>query len=109
MWLESLGFLPEVRFPALSGKRRFEWDWCHDELNIAVEYQGKGVGHQGFAAVERDYEKTTEGQLCGFLVIQCSAVSARDGRCQRWVDLAIEQRSECAEVDDRGTSDRAGE
>lgn len=92
LWLSLLGFESEVPFKGLSGKQRWRWDFLHTSSKTAVEYNGKGVGHQSYRGVERDYSKVTEGQLCGFLVVQCSAESVRDGRCTAWVEAALQMR-----------------
>lgn len=92
LWLELHGFQPEVRFGGTSGKRRWRFDYQHSDLPIALEYHGKGVGHQSYRGVERDYEKQTEAALCGITVIVCSAPSVEDGRCHAWVEKAIDMR-----------------
>lgn len=92
LWLESLGFAPEVRFRGLSGTRQFRWDWAHERMGIAVEYNGimgRDPSHSSIAGILRDDEKTTEGQLCGFTVIRCNAKTVGDGRCQAWIEFAI--------------------
>jgi hypothetical protein len=92
LWLSLMGFESEVPFKGLSGKRRYRWDFAKGK--VAVEFQGKGAGHQSYRGVERDYDKVTQGQLCGFTVIQCSAESVTDGRCQSWIEAAIQMRED---------------
>ena len=87
--LQALGFVPEVPFPGLTGKRRWRWDWARGR--VAVEYHGVGVGHQGVRGSFRDHEKTTEGVLAGWLVIQCNRSTVSSGRCLEWVDAALAQ------------------
>lgn len=100
LWLSLLGFEQEVPFTGLSGKRRYRWDFCRDW--IAVEYHGFGRGkekgeerggHETRAGLTRDREKVTEGQLCGYTVIQCSAETIEDGRCQTWIETALQLRA----------------
>ena len=88
LYLTSLGFRAEVPFKGLSGKRRWRWDWALGA--VAVEYHGIGVGHQSIRGSWRDHEKSTEGQLCGFTVIQCNVASVDDGRCHDWIAKAME-------------------
>lgn len=88
LYLSHLGFEREIRFPGRSGRRRWRWDYLKGR--VAVEYHGIGVGHQSIGGTWRDHEKVTEGQLCGFLVVQCNVESVRDGRCYEWVDAALE-------------------
>ena len=92
LYLTSLGFQAEVPFKGLTGKRKFRWDFAKD--SVAVEYHGvvrNGPGgHQSIAGTWRDHEKVTEGQLCGFTVIQCNVASVDDGRCFQWIDRALE-------------------
>lgn len=87
--LEALGFAAEFPFRGLTGKRKWLWDWFLDD--VAVEYHGIGVGHQGIRGSWRDHEKVTEGQLAGYTVIQCNVGSVSDGRCMRWVTLALDR------------------
>lgn len=87
LYMHALGFPAEVPFKGLTGKRKWRWDWAAH--GVAVEYHGIGVGHQGVAGSWRDHEKVTEGQLCGWIVIQCNAGSVRDGRCFNWIERAL--------------------
>jgi len=91
-FLGLLGFAVEVPFRGLSGKRRFAFDWARSDLRIAVEYQGKGPGHMSVRGAYRDHEKTTEAQLCGWLLIQCNAKTIENGQCQTWVETALAVR-----------------
>lgn len=83
------GFALEVPFRALSGTRQFRWDAAHEGAGVAVEYSGFGPGHQWNAGLERDQEKVTEGQLCGWTVIICNSRSVKDGRCLDWIETAL--------------------
>jgi hypothetical protein len=87
------GFTLEVPFRGLSGTRRWRWDAARlnaDETGgVAVEYQGFGPGHQWSAGMERDMEKLSEGQLCGWTVIVCGSSSVNSGRCYELVELAL--------------------
>lgn len=87
LYMHALGFVAEVPFKGLTGKRKWRWDWAKG--TVAVEYHGIGVGHQSVKGTWRDHEKTTEGQLCGFTVIQCNAGSVKDGRCFDWIERAV--------------------
>ena len=53
-WLGLLGFAPEVPFRGLSGKRQWRFDFAHPTAMVAVEYQGKGVGHMSVSGTFRD-------------------------------------------------------
>lgn len=92
LYMTALGFEAEVPHRGLNGKRRWRWDWAKGR--VAVEYHGVGVGHQGVAGSFRDHEKTTEGTLCGWIVIQCNRATVKSGKCQEWVELALEQAAE---------------
>lgn len=83
------GFALEVPFRALSGTRNFRWDAAHEDAGVAVEYSGFGPGHQWNAGLERDQEKVTEGQLCGWTVVICNSRSVNDGRCLGWIETAL--------------------
>lgn len=90
-WLASLGFAAETPFRGLNGTRRFRWDWSRGR--VAVEWQGimgGGPSHLSLKGAARDHQKVSEGQLCGFIVIQCNAMNLDSGDCVRWVELAME-------------------
>lgn len=95
--LELLGFAPEVRFPGLSGTRRWRWDWADERRRICVEYQGvmrtaKGgadPSHASLAGLLRDAEKISEGQLCGWVVLIVNAKTVEDGTAMDWVLAAL--------------------
>jgi hypothetical protein len=80
-------FALEVPFKGLNGKRRWRWDAALD--TVAVEYSGFGPGHQWNAGVSSDYEKVTEGQLCGWTVIVCNSDSVNSGKCIAYVEAAL--------------------
>lgn len=89
LWLGLRGFVAEVPFPGLSGKRRYRWDYARPDLKLAIEYDGRGVGHQGIAGAWRDAEKSNEAALCGWTLIRCNAATVTDGRCQAWIETAL--------------------
>lgn len=89
MLVHRYGFALEVPFRALSGTRAFRWDAAHEAAGVAVEYSGFGPGHQWNAGLERDQEKITEGQLCGWTVVICNSRSVKDGRCMDWIETAL--------------------
>lgn len=88
-YLGAMGFAAEVPFKGVAGTRRWRWDWARGR--VAVEYHGIGVGHQGIKGSWRDHRKVTEGQLCGWLVVQCNVESVDSGECLGWVEAAIGQ------------------
>jgi hypothetical protein len=85
--LAMLGFALEVPFRGLDGTRKWRWDAAKGA--VAVEYHGKGAHTSYIAGTWRDQEKVTEGQLCGFTVIQCNVASVNDGRCWTWIMKAL--------------------
>lgn len=97
IWLAALGFAAEVPFPGLSGTRRWRWDYAIDRRAeggpaVAVEYQGvmhRQASHQSVTGAVRDHAKISEGQLCGYTVIQCNAKSVEDGTCLTYVERAM--------------------
>lgn len=98
LWLESLGFVPEYPFTGRSGKRRFRFDWAYVEkrwwgdsqpLQVAVEYDGSGVGHQSIRGTWTDQEKSNEAILCGWRLIRCNPMTTRTGKCQEWIEAAL--------------------
>lgn len=96
LWLESLGFVPEHPFRGRSGKRRWRFDWALPaDLGggIACEYNGLGAHTTYVTGTFRDMEKVTEAQLCGWLVVQCNVETTRDGRCQSWIEEALEKKT----------------
>lgn len=90
-FLHSLGFTPEVQFSGVNGKRRWRVDFMNGK--VAVEYQGRGQGHQSVSGSWRDHDKITELQVCGFTAIQCNARSVNDGRCFKWIEAAMEEQA----------------
>lgn len=95
LWLEhELGMVAEVRFGGISGTRRWRWDWADEGRRVAVEYEGRGVGHQSVGGLYRDAEKHSNAAVCGWRVIRCTAKSAADGECQRWVSAVMATPSE---------------
>lgn len=96
-WLLRLGFVQEWPFGGISGRRKWRWDFADPGPRrlIAVEYQGvmhRQASHLSVSGAVRDHQKVTEGQLCGWLVIQCNAKSVESGECLAWVERAIEMR-----------------
>lgn len=87
-----LGFTTEVPFAGINGTRKWRWDAARAQEKIAVEYMGYGPGHTYRAGVDRDYRKTSEGQLLGWIVILCNTESVDDGMCLRYVEQALDQR-----------------
>lgn len=96
IWLCSLGFVAEHPFKGRSGKRRFRFDWALPVHFLAVEYDGRGVGHQSISGTWADAEKSNEAALCGWVLVRCNVQTARDGRCQEWIEEAIQQRRDAA-------------
>lgn len=93
LWLESLGFVPEHPFRGRSGKRRFRFDWALPADLVAVEYDGRGVGHQSVSGTWADADKSNEAALCGWLLIRCNVETARSGKCQEWIEEALEKKA----------------
>lgn len=87
------GFRAELPFGGLAGDRGWRWDYAIEGLRLAVEYMGKGPGHQWNAGLDRDYQKITEGQLCGWTVVICNSESVNDGRCLGYVEAALAHHS----------------
>jgi hypothetical protein len=94
LWWLTLhhGFTLEVPFKGLSGKRRFRWDAAREDLMIAVEYQGQGIGHNIAPNQASDHEKISEGTLCGWLVIVVDASSVNNGKAFDYITQALEVR-----------------
>lgn len=86
------GMLLEVPFKGLSGAQRWRWDAADEARMVAVEYSGFGPGHQWNKGVTRDYEKITEGQLCGWTVVVCNSEIVNSGKCMDYVERALEAR-----------------
>ncbi len=94
------GFELEVKFKGLSGKRQFRWDAAYGR--VAVEYMGKGPAHSApGSGLTRDYDKLTQGQLCGWLVIPCNSDMVNDGRCIEYVERALAQDGYVGETGSR--------
>lgn len=93
LWLEHLGFVPEVRFRGRSGTRRFRFDWAREDAKVAVEYDGTGVGHQSVSGTWADAEKSNEATLCGWRLIRCNPMTTRTGTCQEWIEAALREAS----------------
>ena len=109
LWLAQLGFIPEVMFKGLSGKRRWRFDYSHYGTKTAIEYhglgQGRGTGqrkdgtlydlstarggHETVSGLNRDAAKLTEASIEGWTVIVCTRDTIKDGQCQNWVEEAM--------------------
>ena len=95
LWLvHELGMEPEVRFTGIRGARRWRWDWADVGRRVAVEYEGRGVGHQSVGGLYRDAEKQSQAVVCGWRVIRCTARSTADGECQRWITAVLAQQED---------------
>ena len=98
LWMGLTGFAREVRFRGLSGKRQFRFDFAHEDARLAVEYDGIGItgditakgGHQTQSGMTADHEKSNEAQLLGWRVLRCNRKTVDDGRCIRWVEIALD-------------------
>ncbi len=93
--VDRFGFALEVPVKGLNGKRRFRWEAARIDpetgFKVAVEYQGFGSGaaHRFRGRQAGDHEKLNEAQLCGWVVVQCDAVSAKSGKCMHYVEEAL--------------------
>jgi hypothetical protein len=83
------GFVLEVPFKGLNGKRRFRFDAAKEERLVAVDYMGIGAGHQWAKAQATDHEKASEAALCGWTFILCDAQSTNSGKCMEYVETAL--------------------
>lgn len=83
-------WLPEHPFAGVTGDRKYRFDFAWPEKMLAIEYQGIGRGHQWANEQAKDWCKLTEAQLCGWLVIVCSAATINDGRFGALLDRAVE-------------------
>ncbi len=92
LWLEQLGFTPEYPFKGRSGTRRFRWDWFLPAAALAVEYDGRGVGHQSISGTWADADKSNEATLCGIRLIRCNPMTTRTGRCQELIEAAMREK-----------------
>lgn len=95
--LDALGFVREVPFRGLSGKRRFRFDAAlldgdGERIVIGVDYHGFGASgaHQYRGKQAGDHEKVSEAALCGLTYIVCDAISVGSGKCQAYVKQAME-------------------
>lgn len=89
-------------FPAASREYYFhdKVDWRFDAAwptaKLALEYNGihgaQNVGHASVGQLMRDYRKTTEAQLDGWIVILIDAASLRDGTAWQWIERAFKLR-----------------
>lgn len=77
--------------------RQWRMDAAWPDLKIAVEYQGiyqkANASHSSISGQKRDYEKWTEAQLLGWIVILIDAASVDDKRAEMWVHRAFELRN----------------
>lgn len=76
--------------------RKWRWDYAFVKPKIAVEVHGStwAAGRHtrggGFAA---DREKMVEGQLLGWLVIECTYQQIESGQLWDWLDRAMGLRT----------------
>ncbi len=89
--VHAYGFVTEDPFAGIDGDRRWRWDACllGGDGGVAVEYQGKGPGHE-WSGADNQWRKITEGQLCGITVVLCGSEMVNDGRCIEYVELAMQ-------------------
>lgn len=72
--------------------RLWRFDWAYERERIAIEYQGgnyTGKGHNTIKNLRNDYEKFTEANLRGWLLILIDSGSVRDGSALHWVERAL--------------------
>ena len=96
VWLESIGFSPEVG--GLIPGRRYRADWFHP-AGIVVEYDGVmsyGPSHLSLSGVMRDQERSNLMQLEGYVVIRVNAKTLATGKAQEWIETALAQRGATA-------------
>ena len=99
------GFLRDLQFLGLPAptlelvfhsERKWRFDAAWESQKIAIEYNGifevKNGAHQATANLMRDYEKSAEAQLLGWIVLTVTAESIRTGKAHEWVRKAFEQR-----------------
>lgn len=77
-------------------KRRFRWDLAYPLASppLAIEVQGygrKGLkgGHQTFAGMRRDGEKSALAAIAGWRSMAVTSDQVRDGRALAWIQQAI--------------------
>lgn len=99
--------LRECHFKPMPGQRvPYRFDLCWPSHKVAVEYQGivgarhgyGDVGHRSLTGMQRDFKKTNEGQLHGWIVLQVSAANVSDGSAVAWIARALVRRSTVAEL-----------
>jgi len=76
--------------------RKWRLDFCWLNEKIAVEYHGifgaHKVGHQGMAALTRDYEKSNEANLLGWIYLVITAQTVQSGQALQWLESALKLR-----------------
>ena len=72
--------------------RQWRFDWAMPHLMVAVEFEGKGIGHFNFADYSDDCEKYSEAAILGWKVIRVTAKMVGDGRAFDLIKRAITAR-----------------
>lgn len=99
-------FLQQIQLaglPAPTGEHQFhasrKWrlDFCWLTQKVAIEYHGifgkHKVGHQGMAALTRDYEKANEAILLGWTYLVITAKTVQNGQALQWIERALKKSS----------------
>lgn len=98
---------PSTEFCFALPDRRWRWDFAYQSYRVAVEYQGAVFdagqgGHHSVTGLTRDYEKFTEGQIRGWIVVMVTAQTVRNGQAVAWIERALMARGWQSGGDDFG-------
>ena len=90
-------FEKEVPFGGLSGKRKWRFDFAHQETKVAVEVQGglmlKGSrSHGSPEGAAKDYEKLAQAEIAGWIVIPVTPGMVKNGDAVRLIRTALRVR-----------------
>ena len=69
--------------------RDWRFDFAIPELQLAVEYEGRGKGHLSWTHYAKDCEKYTWAAILGWVVVRITASMIQDGRAGPLIRTAI--------------------
>ena len=86
------GWVTEHKFHP---KRKWRFDWAHEELKVAVEYEGIFGGrsrHTNLTGYTKDTEKYNNAQILGWVVLRYTAANYE--QIQKDIEAIIKEYEE---------------
>lgn len=95
--IRAVGLPVPEREYLVAPPRRFRWDFCWPDHQLALEVEGgtwlyktsEAGAHTSGLGVERDCEKQNLAVVAGWRVLRVTTNMVRDGRALRWIEQAF--------------------